>query len=74
MEDPPSECFRAIDLWNFRRVSISSTEDNLVKCYRLLFAIPQYQNLPSLVVRSRDDSLNTGIELYMLMQSKVGSI
>jgi hypothetical protein len=74
METGPSETFCAFNLWNIRRVSISSSEDNLVGCCNLLFAIPRYRNLPLLVVGSSDDSVNAGIEPYVLMQAKVGSI
>jgi hypothetical protein len=74
MEYLPLEYFHTINEWDNGSVSVSSTEDDLVEFKGLLLAVPQDFKLPSLVVRSLNDSANQGIELYMLIQTKVGSI
>jgi hypothetical protein len=74
MEYPPFEYFHTVNPRNIGNVSVSSTEDDLVEFKSLLLAVPQDLKPPSLVVTSSNDSPNSGIELYMFIQAKVGSI
>ena len=67
MEYLPFEYFHTINPRDIGNVSVSSTEDDLVEFKSLLLAVPQDLNLPSLVVKSSNDSPNEGIELYVLI-------